>query len=214
MPEDRVALVTGAARGIGAATVTRLCDQGYRVIALDSCGIGGERAGVTYPLARELDLRAIAQARRDRLIRVKERCRADLRGQGSLAGHASPRGGDSCTVGYAGLLRQVQPARSTCAQVLTSTRSHVDYRALTCTALIHIPAVLRDDNGMCSYSSGIVSCPDSATERPASSRRLCRLVEIGVVTRREPRQWGMTKQVVLLDPGSVSAGIPITCRTV
>lgn len=78
MPEDRVALVTGAARGISAATVTRLCDQGYRVVALDSCGIGGERAGVTYPLARELDLRAIAQARRDRLIRVKARCRADF----------------------------------------------------------------------------------------------------------------------------------------
>ncbi len=48
----RVALVTGAARGIGAATVDRLVGEGYGVLALDSC------AGA--PLAERADLDALA----------------------------------------------------------------------------------------------------------------------------------------------------------
>jgi SDR family mycofactocin-dependent oxidoreductase len=49
---SRVALVTGAGRGIGAATVRALADSGYGVVAVDSCA-GGEHglAGVDYPLA-------------------------------------------------------------------------------------------------------------------------------------------------------------------
>jgi NAD(P)-dependent dehydrogenase (short-subunit alcohol dehydrogenase family) len=34
-----VALVTGAARGIGAATVARLADAGWRVVAVDRCRV-------------------------------------------------------------------------------------------------------------------------------------------------------------------------------
>ncbi|WP_329334780.1 mycofactocin-coupled SDR family oxidoreductase [Streptomyces sp. NBC_01352] len=54
----RIALVTGAARGIGAATVRALCAEGYGVLALDSCaGDAPERgAGVDYPLANRQDL--------------------------------------------------------------------------------------------------------------------------------------------------------------
>lgn len=56
--QRRIALVTGAARGIGAATVRTLCDEGYGVLALDSCaGDAPERgAGVDYPLANRRDL--------------------------------------------------------------------------------------------------------------------------------------------------------------
>lgn len=53
----RVVLVTGAARGIGAATVRRLAGAGHRVLAVDSCA--GADAGVGYPLASRADLDAV-----------------------------------------------------------------------------------------------------------------------------------------------------------
>lgn len=58
-PGGRVALVTGAARGIGAATVARLCAEGCRVTAFDCAGAASIE-GVDYPLATAADLEALA----------------------------------------------------------------------------------------------------------------------------------------------------------
>lgn len=60
--DRRVALVTGAARGIGAETVRTLCRQGYDVIAIDSCaGDGpGRPDGVDYALGTVAELDALA----------------------------------------------------------------------------------------------------------------------------------------------------------
>jgi len=55
--QPRVALVTGAARGIGAATVRALVEDGCRVLAVDAClGEDHGLAGVDYPLATRADL--------------------------------------------------------------------------------------------------------------------------------------------------------------
>jgi SDR family mycofactocin-dependent oxidoreductase len=64
----RVALVTGAARGIGASVVRRLLDRGYVVHALDSCA--GDAGGTSYPLARRADLDAVVALDPSRVVPV------------------------------------------------------------------------------------------------------------------------------------------------
>jgi SDR family mycofactocin-dependent oxidoreductase len=54
----RVAVVTGAARGIGAATVRGLAGAGWRVVAVDRCR---DDPRVPYPMARPDELAALAR---------------------------------------------------------------------------------------------------------------------------------------------------------
>lgn len=68
--EDRVALVTGAARGIGAATVAVLCERGFRVLALDlAAGEEHTIAGAGYPMATCAELEALKRYD-DRVVTV------------------------------------------------------------------------------------------------------------------------------------------------
>ena len=56
-PEGRVALVTGAARGIGAATVAALAGGGWRVVAVDRCA---DDPALPYALGTRAELDRVA----------------------------------------------------------------------------------------------------------------------------------------------------------
>jgi len=62
---SRVAIVTGAARGIGAATVDALVNDGYRVVAVDRCRDIHE---VPYALATPADLDAVVARHGDSVL--------------------------------------------------------------------------------------------------------------------------------------------------
>lgn len=66
----RVALVTGAARGIGRATVDALCARGYRVLAVDSCAGSGplRPVGVDYDLSTPEQLTSLESQYPDQVI--------------------------------------------------------------------------------------------------------------------------------------------------
>ncbi|HEY7361120.1 MAG TPA: SDR family NAD(P)-dependent oxidoreductase, partial [Streptosporangiaceae bacterium] len=53
-----MALVTGAARGVGAATVAALAAGGWRVIAADRCA---DDPALPYPLGSRADLDRVAE---------------------------------------------------------------------------------------------------------------------------------------------------------
>ncbi|WP_107773272.1 mycofactocin-coupled SDR family oxidoreductase [Nocardioides sediminis] len=155
---SRVALVTGAARGIGAATVSRLVADGCRVMALDSCE--------GPPLATEQDLEALAERHGEQVV-----CRVvDVRDRPALEAAVAETvrtwGRLDVAVAAAAVLRGGRPLWETSEDDL-DTLWAVDAKGVWNVAAATVPAMLAgpDPHG----------CRFVAVASAASDRGLFRL---------------------------------------
>ncbi|HUZ20401.1 MAG TPA: mycofactocin-coupled SDR family oxidoreductase [Acidimicrobiales bacterium] len=99
----RVALVTGAARGIGAATVRLLVAAGWRVVALDRCA---DDPAVPYRLGTRAELDAVVAAAGGRAVGVVGDVRERSAMDGAVASALERFGRLDAAVAVAGVLQR------------------------------------------------------------------------------------------------------------
>ena len=135
----RVALVTGAARGIGAATVAALTADGWRVVATDRCA---DDPALPYALGTRAALDQVAAAAPDTVVAIE----ADVRDPAALAAAvalAEQRGGGlDAAVAVAGVIAGGVPAWEVPAareQAVLDT----DLGGVLNLARVAVPALLR-----------------------------------------------------------------------
>jgi SDR family mycofactocin-dependent oxidoreductase len=96
-----VAVLTGAARGIGAATVDRLVGAGWQVVAVDSCA---DDPSLAYSLATPADLAVLRDRHGERVHTLVGDVRSPLDMQAAVAGALSVFGGLDAAVAVAGVM--------------------------------------------------------------------------------------------------------------
>ncbi len=105
-----VALVTGAARGIGAATVDSLVADGWSVVATDACQ---DDPSLSYPLATPGELEAVGDRHGDRVRTVVADVRDDAALQRAVALAVDEFGCLDAAIACAGVLAGGEPAWET-----------------------------------------------------------------------------------------------------
>ncbi len=140
---SRVAIVTGGGRGIGAATVTLLAAEGWRVIAVDR---GADDPRLPYALASAEDLAAVAAGANRQAGEERVRThRADVADREAMAGAvaaAEDWGGLTAVVANAGVIAGGAPAWELDPEEEDAVLE-VCLRGVMTAARVGIPALLR-----------------------------------------------------------------------
>jgi SDR family mycofactocin-dependent oxidoreductase len=138
-PAPRVALVTGAARGVGAATVAALAADGWCVVAADRCA---DDPALPYALGTRVDLDRVVEAAGTNVIG----CVADTRDPGALGsavGEAEQRwGGLDAAIAVAGVIAGGAPAWQFPAEQ-EAAMLDINLGGVLNLARIAVPALLR-----------------------------------------------------------------------
>jgi SDR family mycofactocin-dependent oxidoreductase len=145
MSFGRVAIVTGAARGIGAATTLALAADGWSVLALD---IAANDSAVPYPLASEAELAAVVAAG-NKAAGATDRvraCVADVRDRDALlaavADVESAWGGLDAAIGCAAVIAGGVPGWELAIEQQQAVLD-VDLGGILNLARAAVPALLR-----------------------------------------------------------------------
>jgi SDR family mycofactocin-dependent oxidoreductase len=148
----RTALVTGAACGIGAATVRALADEGWTVVALDRCA---DDPRLPYALGTRADLDAVVAHAPDRIVPVV----GDATDSAALAEAveaAERRGGLDAALAVAGVVAGGRPLwEQPDAEVQAVLE--VDLLGVIALARAAVPALLRRPEPRCGRFLAVAS---------------------------------------------------------
>jgi SDR family mycofactocin-dependent oxidoreductase len=137
--QHRVALVTGAARGIGAATVAALAANGWRVLAVDRCA---DDPALPYALATRAELGQVAADAGPDVIAAE----ADTRDLAALAGAVARAertwGGLDAAIAVAGVIAGGVPAWEVPSAQERAVLD-IDLAGVLNLARVAVPALLR-----------------------------------------------------------------------
>ena len=136
----RVALVTGAARGVGAAVTRRLARDGWAVVALDACS--GDRS-LGYPLATREDLDATLAACPDRsaVLAIEADARDETAARDAVRQAVERFGGLHAAVAVAGVIAGGEPGWETSEETYAALME-VNAAAVWRLARAAVPALL------------------------------------------------------------------------
>jgi SDR family mycofactocin-dependent oxidoreductase len=155
--EHRVALVTGAARGIGAATVAALAAGGWRVVAVDRCA---DDPALPYGLGTRAQLDGVVAAAGNGVVAAE----ADTREEAALAAavaEAEQRwGGLDAAIAVAGVIAGGVPAWQVPAEQEQAVLD-VDLGGVLTLARVALPALLRRPEPRCGRFLAVASAAAS-----------------------------------------------------